>query len=161
MNFNGQFLNETNDLYVGMALDNSVVVAKVDKARSFGEAVSLAKGDHVKEPLYFTIGDAAENKINGILINDINYGSKGQLIPGFDTLVLTNGRVVVEIAAADSGTMHYGDPLYYDVAAKNFTKQNKANCDAGHADSEPFKAKKVKEDGSIAVVDAVVVKFNK
>lgn len=149
--FNGQFVSNTDAVYVGSGFPIYTAVAKLDKDRAVGTAVKLNKG--TLSPFEFVTGDAGTADANGILMFDVAYGEEGNLLKDKIVKVVTKGMVCVKVNADMSGAK-IGDKVYCDDGA-DFKHTAGAQV-VGKVASNVFKARQL---GSDELVDAIYLDF--
>lgn len=153
-NFNGNFVVNTDSVYVGDGFPIFAVDALADKPRSYGSAVKLDKNsdkEYAKGyPFGLKMGDAGTEP-DGIIYKGVCYGEDGKTVTGKTELVMTKGLIVVKV---DTNLQNaaFGDKVYWDGTNSNFTSTNTSNKLVGTVASNVFKAKTL-EDSEL--VDAV------
>lgn len=148
-NFNGNFVVNTDSVYVGDGFPIFAVDALVDKARSYGSAVKLNKGDANGYPFGLKMADATTD-VDGIIYKGVCYGEDGKTVTGKTELVMTKGLIVVKVDT-NLQNAEFGAKVYVDSTG-NFTSTNSSNKLVGTVASNVFKAKTL-EDSNL--VDAV------
>ena len=150
-NFNGNFVVNTDSVYVGDGFPIFAVDALADKGRSYGTAVKLAKGDANGYPFGLKMADcdARTNKPDGIIYRGVCYGEDGKTVTGKTELVMTKGLIVVK-ADADLQTAEFGDKVYCDDGVT--FKKTAGTQVVGTVASNVFKAKTLEKS---ELVDAI------
>lgn len=148
-NFNGNFVVNTDSVYVGDGFPIFAVDALADKARSYGSAVKLDKGDANGYPFGLKMQDAGAEP-DGIIYKGVCYGEDGKTVTGKTELVMTKGLIVVKVDTTLQNAA-FGDKVYVDSTGK-FTATNTSNKLVGTVASNVFKAKTLE---SSDLVDAV------
>lgn len=147
-NFNGNFVVNTDSVYVGDGFPIFTVDAVADKARSYGTAVKLSKGDANGYPFGMKMADAG-TAADGIIYRGVCYGEDGKTVTGKTELVMTKGLIVVKVNA-DLQNAEFGDKVYCDDGVD--FKKTAGTQVVGTVASNVFKAKTLE---SADLVDAV------
>lgn len=151
-NFNGNFVVNTDSVYVGDGFPIFAVDALVDKARSYGTAVKLTKSSDKEYAKGYPFGlkmeDATSTDVGGIIYKGVCYGEDGKTVKGKTELVMTKGLIVVKVDTSLQSAA-FGDKVYCDDGI-NF--KNTGTKVVGTVASNVFKAKTL-EDSNL--VDAV------
>lgn len=152
LNFNGNFVVDTEVAYVGMGLPVFSVDAEVDQARSYGSAVKLEKGNAAsKYPFGLTMKDAANgDTFGGVIMMGVNYDESGKPVVGKTERVMTKGTVCVKVDASLKNAQP-GDKVYWNAGSFNATA---TGAQVGIVASNVFKAKTLE---SSATVDAAYI----
>lgn len=146
-NFNGNFVVNTDSVYVGDGFPIFTVDAVADKARSYGSAVKLAKGDVNGYPFGLKMEDAG-TAADGIIYRGVCYGEDGKTVTGKTELVMTKGLIVVKVDTTLQSA-EFGAKVYCDDGV---TFKNTGTQVVGTVASNVFKAKTLE---GAALVDAV------
>ena len=147
-NFNGNFVVNTDSVYVGDGFPIFAVDALADKARSYGTAVKLDKGDANGYPFGLKMADAGTAP-DGIIYRGVCYGEDGKTVTGKTELVMTKGLIVVE-ADTTLQNAEFGTKVYCDDGV-TFTKTAGTQV-VGTVASNVFKAKTLEKS---ELVDAI------
>lgn len=150
-NFNGNFVVNTDSVYVGDGFPIFAVDALVDKARSYGTAVKLDKGDKNGYPFGLKMADATTTEPDGIIYRGVCYGEDGKTVKGKTELVMTKGLIVVK-ADATLQNAEFGTKVYLIPATGVFTSTQASNKLVGTVASNVFKAKTLENS---ELVDAI------
>lgn len=145
-NFNGNFVVNTDSVYVGDGFPIFAVDAVADKGRSYGSAVKLASGDANGYPFGMKMADAG-TAADGIIYRGVCYGEDGLTVTGKTELVMTKGLVVVK-ADASLQNAEFGAKVYCDDGV---TFKSTGTQVVGTVASNVFKAKTLE---SAQLVDA-------
>lgn len=148
-NFNGNFVVNTDSVYVGDGFPIFAVDAIADKARSYGSAVKLTKGDANGYPFGLNMADAGTEP-DGIIYKGVCYGEDGKTVKGKTELVMTKGLIVVK-AGTTLQNAEFGTKVYV-TSTGDYTNASASNGYIGTVASNVFKAKTL-EDSKL--VDAV------